>query len=231
MDATTLAAAMLIPVGRAQIWAAALTSAMDRFGISSPRQQAAFLATINHESRGLEALEENLNYSTEGLLKTWRKRFRLPAELESRETRVFADGMGNALWFHRRPQEIANFAYGGRYGNAPDPGAGGQSDGWYFRGRGPLQLTFRDNYRRCSSMIGIDIELAPDLVTLDVNVGARAAAEHFANCGAHLAAETGNFDAVSDLVNQGRITAQFGDAIGFKDRLAKLKTAEGVLLS
>lgn len=53
MEATTLAAAMNIPLARAQKWAPALTAAMAGGLINTRLRQAAFLAQIGHESGSL----------------------------------------------------------------------------------------------------------------------------------------------------------------------------------
>ncbi len=53
MEASTLAAAMNIPLARAQKWAAALTLAMADGKINTRLRQAAFLAQIGHESGSL----------------------------------------------------------------------------------------------------------------------------------------------------------------------------------
>ena len=58
-----------------------------------------------------------------------------------------------------------NFVYGGRFGNAPDT-----DDGFAYRGRGPFQLTFKDNYKRIGDMIGHDLVGDPDLVN-DIAIG------------------------------------------------------------
>lgn len=59
-----------------------------------------------------------------------------------------------------------NQVYGGRYGNAP-----GSDDGYTYRGRGPFQLTFKDNYAAIGKAIGRDLAATPDLVN-DLDVGA-----------------------------------------------------------
>lgn len=53
MEASTLAAAMNIPLQRARNWAPALTLAMEAGQINNRRRQAAFLAQIGHESGSL----------------------------------------------------------------------------------------------------------------------------------------------------------------------------------
>ena len=47
-------------------------------------------------------------------------------------------------------------------------------DGYKFRGRGPLQLTGRDNYQRAGRFLKLNLEENPDLVATDRSVGFRA---------------------------------------------------------
>jgi len=106
-------------------------------------QAAHFLAQCHHESAGFTVLSENLNYSAERLLAIWPNRY---------DTEL-------ALKHERKPSAIANHVYGGRMGNV-EP-----NDGWRFRGRGPLQLTGRSNYRRFSESLNLPaIVEDPDLV-------------------------------------------------------------------
>lgn len=104
-----------------------LNEAMARFGIDTPNRIAAFIAQLAHESGNFSRVEENLNYSWEALRKTWPKRFA-------------SDDV--AKQYHRNPERIANRAYADRNGNGPEA----SGDGWKYRGRGLIQITFRDNY-------------------------------------------------------------------------------------
>jgi len=115
-----------------------------RFGLT-PIQAAMLLGQADHESAGFRLLVENLNYSAEGLLRTFAKYYK-------RDTAL-------ALKHERKPSVIANFVYGGRMGNA-EP-----NDGWAFRGRGVLQLTGRDNYTAFAMWAkDPNIIMVPDLV-------------------------------------------------------------------
>jgi len=58
MDAKTLARCTGARLDRAERFADPITAAMQEFGISTPEQQAAFLANIGHESGGLHWLTE-----------------------------------------------------------------------------------------------------------------------------------------------------------------------------
>lgn len=83
-------------------YAAFLDVGMTRFEINTPARIAAFLAQVAHESGDFMRVEENLNYSWQGLRKTW------PARFASDEF---------AQRYHRNPERIANLVYGGRFGN------------------------------------------------------------------------------------------------------------------
>lgn len=149
------------PLRIAEIWAPTLTAAMVRYGISGPNETASFLAQLAHESGHLTRMVENLNYSAQGLAATW------PARYRDRTT-----GKPNALaWnLHRRPEAIANNCYANRMGNGNEA----SGDGWRYRGRGPIQITGKNNYRACGQSIGVDLLANPDLL-VDPKYGALSA--------------------------------------------------------
>jgi putative chitinase len=64
-----------------------------------------------------------------------------------------------AQQFAGNPQKIGNFVYASRMGNGP-PASG---DGFRFRGRGIIQMTGRDMYKKVGEIVGIDLEDNPGL--------------------------------------------------------------------
>ena len=111
-----------------------LESVMREFNISNPFRLAHFLAQTAHESGNFKHVRENLNYSAEGLLKTFPKYF----------------DKWTAATYARKPEMIANIVYESRMGN----GNRNTGDGWRFRGAGYLQLTGRANFKAFSDFIG-----------------------------------------------------------------------------
>lgn len=140
----------LSPVTASQ-YAPLIAAAMQRFSITTPAEQACFLAQLLHESQGLRVLQENLNYRPQGLMATFRGRFRP----DQAAALGYVPGKQSA-----NCEMIANIAYAGKNGNG-DVTSG---DGWRYRGRGPIQLTGRDNYARCGTSLGTDLLGSPDLV-------------------------------------------------------------------
>lgn len=114
------------------------------FGIDSPLRIAHYLAQVIFESQYLKRTDENLNYSADGLLKTFPRYFN---EAQARE-------------YARKPERIANRVYASRMGNGPEA----SGDGWRYRGRGYIMLTGRENYERFakSDVCTADVVRQPD---------------------------------------------------------------------
>ncbi|ARQ56869.1 phage-related lysozyme-like protein [Rhizobium sp. Kim5] len=122
----------------------ALLDACQAYGVTDARHVAYVLATpVIETGNTFEPISENLNYSADGLLRTFSRYFSV--------TEVAA--------YARQPQRIANRAYGDRMGNGPES----SGDGWKFRGRGYCQITGRDNYLKFSRLLGVDLVGNPDL--------------------------------------------------------------------
>lgn len=116
---------------------------------------ADFLPEIVHETGGLRVLEENLNYTPQGIIATFGVR-RCPPGVAQRLGRV--DGQHAA-----DKSGIANQVYGGEWGRM-NLGNTAPGDGWKFRGRGCIQITGRTNYQRVGDLIGTDLVTYPDLL-------------------------------------------------------------------
>jgi len=111
---------------------------------SSPLRAAHFLSQSAHESLGFRRTEENLNYSARALRSTFPNHF---TAAQARD-------------YQRQPQRIASRAYANRIGNGDEA----SGDGYTFRGRGYLQLTGKNNYKKFGHFIGANIVDHPDLV-------------------------------------------------------------------
>lgn len=118
---------------------------MEKFGISNPTRLAHFLSQVAHESGNFKFVNENLNYSSKGLVAIFKKYF--PTE-------------ALAMTYQRKADKIANKVYASRMGNGDEA----SGDGYKFRGRGYIQLTGKDNYKAFSDFIGEDCVANPDLV-------------------------------------------------------------------
>lgn len=132
-------------------WLPDLNVAMDRFGIHARDEQACFVSQLVIETGGFRQFVENLNYRQQAIMTTFRGRFTPQQAAEF----AFIPGKQKA-----NQRMIANIAYGGRYGNGPAH----TDDGWRFRGRGPIQLTFKANYEACGKAIGIDLVNSPEML-------------------------------------------------------------------
>ena len=166
--------------------APALQAAAERFAISTPRRVRHWLAQVCEETGGLTRFEENLHYSAEELVKTWPSRFPTIAA-----TAGFAGS----------PQALADKVYADRDGNTR-PG-----DGWTYRGRGDLQLTFLGGYKAAGAALGQPYVQQPDLV-LAPNHAALTAAWFFASSGCLPKADADDVVGVTERVNGGLINLE-----------------------
>ena len=172
---------------------------------SKPRI-AEFVAQIANETGGFRVFEENLHYSAKRLTQVWPRRF---------------PTLAAAAPYANNPEAIANAVYQrAREGNT-QPG-----DGWRYRGRGALQLTFRNNYRRFGQLLGIDLEGNPDLAA-DPATSVLIALAFFKAGNVNRYIDAGNFKAARGITNAG--DPNYPNPIGLADVAALRAKALGAL--
>lgn len=185
---------------RADKFCGPLNEAMAWRNIMAPDRQAAFLAQLAHESGELLWLSENLNYSPQGLMSTWPRRF----------------NAAQANLYARKPQAIANYVYANRMGNGDEA----SGDGWRYRGRGLFQVTGRKNYRACGADLNMPLEDNPDLLE-EPDAAAFSAAWYWHKENLNTLADCGAFEAITKRIN--------GGLNGLEDRLRYYNKALGIL--
>lgn len=93
-------------------------------------------------------------------------------------------------------------------------------DGFRYKGRGPIQITGRSNYRRYGAKIGIDLESHPEIAAYP-SIGLHLALEYWKTNGLNTFADADNIDQVTRLIN--------GGTNGLADRKAQLAKVKGWL--
>jgi putative chitinase len=181
-----------------------LAEAMTKYGITTPARQAAFLAQLAHESAELRRTQENLNYSWERLRKVFPRYFRTDPEAQA---------------YGRQPERIANRVYANRMLNGDET----SGDGWRFRGRGPIQVTGRENYRKSGQALGINLESDPDRL-LDPSVGCMAAAWYWHSRGLNALADADDENGFREITR--RINGGF---FGLEERVHFWERARAAL--
>lgn len=139
-----LSSAIGITIDAAAKWVDAINDCFNKFNINTPLRQCHFLAQVAHESGKFSLLSENFSYSAAGLLKMFSKYF----------------NAAQATAYAKHAAKIANRVYANRYGN----GSEASGDGYKYRGRGLIGITFKNNYEAFGKFIGEDVAANPDLL-------------------------------------------------------------------
>lgn len=180
-------------------WLAPLEETFAKYDISTPVRQACFIGQCAHESGNFKTLQENLNYSAEGLMKTWPSRF---------PTKELADQ------YARQPAKIAGKVYNGRLGNTSEEEAS------MYLGRGLIQLTGKENYANCGTALGVDFVGNPTLL-IEPKYAALSAGWFWRKRDLNGLADSGDFETMTKRIN--------GGLIGLEDRKAKIAKALSIL--
>lgn len=120
--------------------------------------------------------------------------------------------------------ESGNFRYmeeiasGAAYEGRKDLGNVNKGDGVRYKGRGPIQLTGRANYRKYGQELGIDFENNPAIVALP-SVGMLVACKYWSENNLNVFADYDDVITITRRIN--------GGLNGFDDRKNKLSMIKG----
>ncbi|MEG7202736.1 glycoside hydrolase family 19 protein [Pseudomonas aeruginosa] len=103
-----------------------------------------------------------------------------------------------------------------RLGNSPEA----DGDGQLYRGRGLIQITGRDNYRKAGAALGIPLLDRPELLELP-EWAAISAGWWWANHGLNELADAGEFEKITKVIN--------GGLNGLEERVKLWRCAQEVL--
>ena len=186
----------------ADAWADAAMEILPKYEITTANRIAGFFAQTGHESQSLKVLEENLFYRAETLDKIFPK--------------YFKNAGRNAAEYAKQPQKIANVVYANRMGN----GDAASNDGFNFRGRGPIQLTGRENYTNFGKTVGLTAEQVIDYI--QTKKGAlESACWYWKSRNLNAACDDNDIVKMTKLIN--------GGTIGLDDRLKHYTEALAIL--
>jgi putative chitinase len=183
MTPETLANAVGCGLLRAATYAAPLSIAMQKWGIDSPLRMAGLLGQIAHESSYLSIAEESLNYSAQRMTEVWPARFPTIAA---------------AAPFAHNSAALGNKTYGGRMGNT------GPNDGYFYRGRGLLQVTGKNNYFAYKTASGVDVVAKPELL-VQPEYSTDSAAWIWSKSGCNAYADARDWRGLTHAINNGYI--------------------------
>ena len=107
-----------------------------------------------------------------------------------------------------------------RYEGRKDLGNTEPGDGARFKGRGLIQLTGRENYRKAGAALGVPLLDQPTMLE-QPEFASISAAWWWANHGLNELADTGDFEKITRVIN--------GGLNGYADRLALWEKAKAVL--
>lgn len=148
----------------------------------------------------------------------------LAANVHFKDYAILFNELRFAHFIAQLAHESGNFRYmeeiasGAAYEGRKDLGNTQAGDGKRYKGRGPIQLTGRANYRRYGQQLGIDFENNPEIVAIP-SVGLLVACKFWAD---------NNLNALADQDDVTTITRRINGGLnGFEDRKNKLSMIKG----
>lgn len=116
---------------------------------------------------------------------------------------------------------MEEYASGSAYEGRKDLGNTQPGDGKRFKGRGPIQLTGRANYRTVGCKIGIALEAHPEIAALP-SIGMLTACTYWSDKRLNVWADADDIETITKRIN--------GGLNGLADRKARLVKAKALLL-
>ena len=159
-----------------------------------------FLGQIAYETAGLSVLTESGDFSSERLIIVF------PSLFDAASAQAYAN----------QPEKILSRVYAGKFGNGPED----SGDGFKFRGRGFLQITGRDNYKRLSQQTGIDLISDPNIVG-NPDTALLVAAAFWTNAGLNEIADSTGVEAITQKIS--------GSSSGLESKRNFVKRARDLL--
>lgn len=151
----------------------------------------------------------------------------LAANVHFRTYGILDTGLRLAHFMGQCAHESGGFRYmeeiasGQAYEGRADLGNTQPGDGRRYKGRGPIQLTGRANYRAFGREVGIDFEAHPEMVAFP-SVGLMAAVRYW---------NSRNLNALADADDLLGITRKInGGTNGLEDRKVQTAKAKGLIL-
>ncbi|HGW3981565.1 TPA: glycoside hydrolase family 19 protein [Acinetobacter baumannii] len=148
----------------------------------------------------------------------------LAANVHFKDYAILYNELRFAHFIAQLAHESGNFRYmeeiasGAAYEGRKDLGNIMAGDGVRFKGRGPIQLTGRDNYKKYGRALGIDFESHPELVAIP-SIGLLVACKFWTNNGLN---ELADRDDVLNITR--RINGGTNGLVERKASLAKIKS-------
>lgn len=143
----------------------------------------------------------------------------LAANVHLRTFGILDNSLRLTHFFAQLAHESGNFRYmeeiasGAAYEGRKDLGNTQVGDGKRYKGRGPIQLTGRANYRKYGQQLGIDFENNPEIVAIP-SVGLLVACKFWFDNGLNALADKDDVMAITRRIN--------GGTNGLADRKAHL---------
>lgn len=178
-------------------------SLLNSYGINTPLRIAHFMSQYEHENPNNTA--ESLYYKT---IESLRKTFYTPFK---NKTDAFVSK------YLKNTEKCANYVYANRMGNGSEK----SGEGFKYRGRG-FGITGKENYFKFQVDTDIPVLKNPELLLEEANA-VLSGCWYWNKLNLNKYADRDDLDAISDLINIGKLTEKEGDSNGYQDRKLKLE--------